>query len=318
MFKIRVASVALALITAGGVAASPAVAASATSTATAQAININIAGSAPHATSPQTVSNDGTGSTAPVSKSVAITNDAIVLSSGTPNPELGQAGTDGSSLACAGMDALAITVAADGKSCTSGNGFSIISLNVAVATVLQNALAPLSCGGIFLRGRALLSYAYSDGVDAPTGGATWSSPTIAVCNPVGDTICNNPVLPLSTTPNTDLMAQIISTLSGVGGTTCSEIVDALRSVQDQVSLIWNYQTKNADGSFQVSALHFSTVTDSTNFDFAISSVGPNSIATVDTALMSPEVVGGLLAAVALGAFAAWSIRRRRNTAASSA
>lgn len=315
MFKIRAVGLALTLITAGGALASPAVAATTNSSASAQTVNINIAGAAPHATSPATSANDGTGSAVPVTKNVTVSNDTLILSTGAPNPELAQANTDGSSLACAGFDATAFTVTPDGQSCTSSNGLSVLSLNVAVAAVLQNALAPLNCGGVFLRGRDLTSHAYSNGVDAPSGGVTFNAATIAVCNPVGDTICNNPPITLSSTPNTDLMAQIINTLSGVGGTTCTQIVNALRSVQDQVSLVSNYQTTNTDGSFQVSAIHFSTVTDSTTFSLANSTVGPNSIAAVDTALMSPAVIAGLVAAVLVALFGVQLIRRRRTVEA---
>jgi len=310
MFTIRAVGLALTLITAGVAVASPAVATTTTASASAQTVNINIAGAAPHATTPATAANDGTGSTAPVTRNVTVSNDTLILSTGAPNPELAQAGTDGSSLACAGFDATAFTVAPDGHSCTAGNGLSVLSLNVAVATVLQNALAPLNCGGVFLRGRALTSYAYSNAVNAPTGGVSFTNATIAVCNPVGDTICNNPAITLSSTPNTDLMAQIISTLSAVGGTQCTQIVNALRSVEDQVSLVSNYQTTNADGSFQVSAVHFSTVTDSTTFDLAVSTVGPNSIGQVDTALVAPAVAGGLAAAALLGLFVVYRVRRR--------
>jgi hypothetical protein len=306
-----------AVTTIGAVIAAPASAAAAPfATATSQASTIDVPGVYTGATTPTTVSNDGTGSTDPTTTSVSIGNaNGFVPSGPVGNYQVVQAGTDGSSLACAGVDVKLnnLLPSADGRSCAdTTSGFSM-TVNLTATPLLHDALLSASCPALFLGVTGMVSYAYSNAVDAPSGGATFSTLRVLACSRAGNAaVCPTGSLSVNPSANNDLLAEIISYLNGANTAGCTSLADALQAVANQVQFRSNDQRTLPDGSFQETAINYSDSGPSpSTFAFARSSVGPNTIPQVDTPMMSTTVIGGLAGLVLLATLMTVAVRRRR-------
>lgn len=284
-------------------------------TATSQVASMNIPGVDVHQTTPTTVTNDGSGPTTPTVANNTIPNSPLVASTSVGNYQLVQAGTDGSSLACAGVNVNTngLSVAADGRSCTNTVSPFTPRYLMHSISLIQGALSTVGCNGFSLQYKSIASSAYSDGTGTSTGSATLTSINAVPCTSGGGTAgpCSGVSVPFDPAVDYDLWAAIIAASRAKNTAGCDQAADVLQSIANQVTMVTNHQVTNPDGSFTVTGLHFATLTGSpASFDLAVSSVGPNTAPVVDT----PIVSGDALPLVAAGAFiavlAVVALRRR--------
>lgn len=315
--KVRLASAAVTMLAAAGiasaVAAAPAFAAAATVTqasATAQAANITVPGSTYQSSNPPTsATNDGSASTAPVvTKPGPLPSSALVGSTG-PQVEVAQAGTDATSYACAGYGGFGFAMTSTCQ-VTPAVGTVIMLLNA--IPVLGDALASTPCPVMQLRYKTISAHATA-GPGSSSGDATVSGLTVLPCQTASQPPdCRTLVLSPSTDPNTDLLAAILDVMSAEPG--CAPMVAALQGVQNQIEFQFNHQTTAADGTLRVDGLHFATLSGTAaGFDLASVTVGPNSTQVIDTPMINPETVGWLAAALVIGALAVFAVRHRRTS-----
>jgi hypothetical protein len=222
--------------------------------ASAQVDNINIPGVYSYVASspPTSVTNDGTGSTAPVNGAPGTLPTSVFNQSGTLQFERVQAGTDGSSYACASVGGTGISVTSGGQGCDTTGNFSFATIFLNQMPAIGNALANTACPNFRLRWLGLVAHAYGDLTGPPSGGVNFHTFQIQTC-----AVGNCPALQamtLDTSPNADLLAEIVSAMSAFSD--CAPIADALNSVAGQVQLRTNEQTSLPDGTFQVTGLHY--------------------------------------------------------------
>jgi hypothetical protein len=318
-----VAAGALGLTSASAAFAAP----GAQSFATAQVANVNMPGSS-FATSdpPTSASNDGSGSNAEVvghpSQSGFTSAPGILKVTRAPQlSELVEANADGSSYACASAGHSAVASGGGGHTCVPGGnpftGFAFFLHNIYPTLAASSGLKDFS-----ISAKSFTAHAYDDGTGSPVGDVV-VEPTAASApaNSIRLTICAATTLvcpaaisvPLSTSPNQDVIAAILATISSTAG--YSAEAAALQQWVGQVTITENYQVTRNDGSLQVTAMHLlGTGGETWAIDMATVTVGPNTVPQVDTPLISgntiwPLVGAALLAAVVVGVRAG---RRNRS------
>jgi hypothetical protein len=314
-------AVAVAAVAGMGILAAPVALADTpgSTTATSQVANINIPGVDVHQSTPTTVTNDGSGPTTPTVANTTIANSALVIATSVGNYQLAQAGTDGSSLACAGVNVNTngLSVGADGKSCT--NTVSPFTPRYALHSIslIQGALSTVGCNGFSFLYKTITSSAYSDGAGTPSGSAAVTTVNVSPCAGGGGTPgpCTGVSVPSDPAVDYDLWAAIIAATRAKGTVGCDQAADVLQSIASQVSMVTNHQVTNPDGSFSVTGLHFATLSGSpASFDLATSTVGPNTAPVVDTPIVSAEALSLIAAGLLIAVLASLAIRRRRPAA----
>lgn len=289
-----------------GLVAAPAVAASPQANASAQAANITLSGSTYQSSNPPTTAtNDGSGSTDPVvNKPGPLPSSALVGSTG-PQAEVAQAGTDGSSYACAGQGGLGFALPA---TCQVTPGVGTVILRLDAMPVIGDALAGTPCPHMQLRYHAVAAHAVAGPGTTPSGDTTISGMTFLPCQLATEPLdCRTIGLDPGTGPNIDLLAMMIAAMSAPG---CAPMVTALQGIQDKVEFQINHQSTDADGVFQVVGLHFATLGATSGFDIGTATVGPNSTPVVDASLISSQPLWWLGGLAVLAMLVAVRLRSR--------
>ena len=290
------------------VAAGPALAADTPQAhATAVGANVNVPGSLYVTPNPASADNDGSGSTTPVViKPGPLPNSTFVPSTG-PQAEVAQAGTDGTSYACAGQGGIVFALS---STCQVTAGASSTILRLDQIPVVGNALASTPCPRLRLSYRFVSAHAADAPGIGPVGDVTTGTFSGDSCTNASETsLCRNFSLSIGSSPNTDILAAYISAMSSIAD--CAPIVAALQGIQDKVEFQLNHQTTASDGTFRVDALHFATIGgDGSGFDIGTVTVGPNSVPVVDTPMVSATTGSVLAGVVALTALGGLAIRRR--------
>lgn len=261
------------------------------SQASSSAVNLSLGGaSTPYTvTSPaDTVTNDGSGSNAPVQVQPAVAvPGADSFLSVTAATEWAEANTDGSSYSCSGLISTGQTLSGGGTAgpcALSGTASGGISLNLAGLPGVGAAISTLVSGLVLNLSGATSWATASAGSATLTGSASLTGATVTV-TPVGGLVPPQTLsltLPPTLTSPTDLISVIAAAINA--DSALGTLGSSLQAALDPVLTLTGAYQSTSGGQISVSALHIVVLSGAGTGDLALSTAGANTEQTTTLAM----------------------------------